>query len=60
MLDDILRLVSKLPPEALSLLARLVRSLLASKDPQAALRRAALAAASEEVSEAALRRMLRK
>ena len=57
MLDDILKLVSRLPPEALALLAKLVRTLLTSKDPESALRRAT-AAASEQGSEAALKKLL--
>ncbi len=58
LLDDVLQLVSKLPPGALALLSKLMRTLLASKDPVSALRRATLAAASEQASEEALKKLL--
>jgi len=57
-LEAVLKLVSKLPPEGLALLGKLINSLLNSDDPMRAVKRAALAAASEKASDAVLRKRL--
>lgn len=55
---DLMTLIQRLPPDAILLLAKLVRTILASSDPHEALRRAQ-AAASEQASEARLKKMLK-
>ena len=60
LIGDVLKLVSKLPPEGLAVLGRLVKALLSSPDPMRAVKRAALAAASEQASDAAIRKALEK
>ena len=56
--DAIGRLLSRLPPEGYQILVKLVNALLTAKDPLEATKRAAMAAASEQASEAALRKLL--
>jgi hypothetical protein len=56
-LADILRLLSQLPPEALTPILELVKALRSSNDPTALARRAA-AIASEAASDAAIRKAL--
>lgn len=56
--DDLLRTVSKLPPEGLAILGKIFQAIRGSKDPMRAAKRAAAAAASKEVSEAALKKIL--
>lgn len=58
-LAQLVRLISRLPPEGLSAIARLLALLLRAQDPLAAVQRASVAAASSAASEAALRRALR-
>lgn len=48
MIDKVLALVSKLPPEGLALFVKLVNALLSSKDPLDAMKRATMAAAAKK------------
>ena len=57
-LDAVLKLVSKLPPEGLAFLGKLINALINADDPLRAVKRAALAAASEKASDAVLRKRL--
>ncbi len=57
---DFIKLISKLPPEGLALVGKLLRALLGAKDPLRAVKRAATAAASEEASERLIREGLRR
>jgi hypothetical protein len=59
-IGEVLRLVSKLPPEGLALVEKLVRALVSSPDPMRAVKRAAMAAASEAASEKIIREALRR
>lgn len=59
MINDIIRLVSKLPPEGLALVGKLIRAILSSPDPMRAARRAATAAAASKASEEVLKRTLK-
>ena len=56
--DSIARLLSRLPPEGYAVLAKLINTLLTSSDPLEATKRAAIAAASAQASEEALKRAL--
>lgn len=47
-LADIIKLISKLPPEGLALLSQLVRALYTSRDPEAALKRSIAATAAKK------------
>ena len=60
LIGDVLKLVSKLPPEGLDLLSKLVKALLGSPDPLRAVKRAALAAASEKAADETIRRALKR
>lgn len=57
-IGEVVKLISKLPPEGLALFGKLVKALLSSPDPMRAVKRAALAVASEKASDAVLRRRL--
>lgn len=58
LVGEVLKLVSKLPPEGLALVVKLVRALTSSPDPMRAVKRAAAAAASEKASDIIIRRRL--
>lgn len=57
---DLVKLISRLPPEGLALIGKLIRSLLTSKDPMRAVKRATIAAASEAAAEKLIREGLRR
>lgn len=57
-LGDVVKLISKLPPEGLALLGKLVRALVGSPDPMRAVQRAAIAAGAEKATEEALKKAL--
>ena len=57
-LEAVLKLVSKLPPEGLTLVVKLLNTLFNSDDPMRAVKRATIAAASEKASDAVLRKRL--
>jgi hypothetical protein len=54
------KLLDKVPPEAISALASVVKAVASSKNPVRAARLAALAAASKTATEAAIKEALRK
>jgi hypothetical protein len=60
LIGDVLKLVSKLPPEGLALVVKLIRALTSSPDPMRAVKRAAIAAASETASEKLIRAGLKR
>jgi hypothetical protein len=60
LISEVLKLVSKLPPEGLELVVKLVRALTSSDDPMRAVKRAAATAASEAASEKIIRESLKR
>lgn len=59
-LSEVVKLISKLPPEGLAVLGRLVKSMLSSPDPMRAVKRAAAAVASEKASDEVIKRALKR
>lgn len=58
MIENLLKLVSRLPPDGLDVLGRLFSSLLSHDDPMRAVERAAAAVASEKTSDEVIRERL--
>ena len=59
LIGDLMKLVSRMPPEGLAILTKLVRALLDADDPMRAAKRAAVAAASAEATEQVIKRALK-
>lgn len=59
-IGEVVKLISKLPPEGLEAFGRLVKALFTSGDSLRAVQRAAAAVASEKASDEILRRRLAK
>ena len=59
-IEQIAKLISRLPPEGLAVLGKLVRTLLTSPDPLEATKRAAMAAASKAASDKIIAEGLRR
>jgi len=59
-LEDLILLISKLPPGALDALGRLVSALFLHDDPERAAERAAVAIASEATADEAIRKALER
>ena len=59
LINDLVRLVSRMPPEGLAILTSLIRNILDSDDPMRAAKRASAAAAASQASEQILKRVLK-